>query len=495
MKVLVVTGRIMEDRAREIAESHGHEVFVAPVDIASFVKLEHLHKFEGCDLILFPGYCTIDLDTAEKAIGIPTARGPKDVANLNFVLENLESVTLSKTIPACELLKTRLKEVAISEIDIVDSQNERNLLLKKPGNFLIGGLGVGPDFPMRVIAEIVSADEISDEDVRAKAEYYIKEGADIIDIGISKSDPARVGELVKLLRDLNVTLSVDSMQKDNIRAALESGVNLILSLDKELLENVSPTDTPVVIVPGRGKFDGFESKLAALTENIEFAKDSGFTNIIADPILEPIGCGLVEAINSYRELGRIGEVPLLMGVGNVTELTDADSIGINATFAGIAMECAVSLLFTTEASNKTRGSVRELKSASQMMFLAKSRGTTPKDLGIDLLIYKEKRKAVSASIPVTKIKKAITGKKKQDSAGDFTIYIDAERIIAVHSKDGVSDFSVEGTSARDISDTILRQRLISDMNHASYLGRELEKAETALRTGRSYVQDEALFKH
>ncbi len=183
-----------------------------------------------------------------------------------------------------------------------------------------------------------------------------------------------------------------------------------------------------------------------------------------------------------------------MGLGNVTELTDADSIGINAILAGIAMECGVSLLFITEASDKTRGSVRELKTASQMMFLAKSRKTTPKDLGIDLLTFKEKRRALKSRLPKSKPVKAKIGVKKQDSLGDFTIHVDFEKIVAVHSKSGVTDVSVEGTKAVEICDTILRLGLVSDMGHATYLGRELEKAEIALRTGRSYVQDELLFK-
>jgi dihydropteroate synthase-like protein len=493
MKVVIVTGGLMQSQVREVAERLGHKVFVAPVDIASFVKLEHLKRFVGFDLILFPGYCTIDLEAAEEITGVKTARGPKDVANLKFVLENLKSITLSKSVPACELLKTKLREAALSEIKRVDSKNERNRLLKRQGNFLIGSVGVGPDFPMRVIAEIVSADKLTDEDVLAKAKYYIKEGADIIDIGISKSVSTRVKELIQLLRHLNVPLSVDSMEAENIIAAIESGVDLILSLDEELLKKIKPTDTPVVIVPGKEKFERFNDRLVALNENIKLAKDRGFSNIVVDPILEPIGYGLADSINVYSELGKKGEIPLLMGVGNLTELTDADSIGINAILAGIAMECCVSLLFTTEASDKTRGSVGELKMASNMMFLAKSRGTIPKDRGIDLLTFKEKRRALMSPPTKTKRMKAKTGVKKQDSLGDFTIHLETDKIVAVHSKNGRFDVAVEGTSARDICDTILRLRLVADMGHASYLGRELEKAETALRMRRSYKQDESLF--
>ncbi len=40
---------------------------------------------------------------------------------------------------------------------------------------------------------------------------------------------------------------------------------------------------------------------------------------------------------------------------------------------------------------------------------------------------------------------------------------------------------------------IIREGLMSKLNHAAYLGRELEKAEIAMRLGRSYVQDSAVF--
>lgn len=495
MKVAVVTGRLMQSRVREVAEEFGCSVFTAPVDIASFIRLEHLQGVDGFDLIIFPGYSTLDLNTVEKSLGIKAVLGPKDLSNLGYVLENIERLVLSKTVPACALLTSEMRSRALTEIKQVDSAEIKSRLLKKPGNFVIRDLAVGQDFPMRVVAEIVDADTMSDSEVVDRARYYIGQGADIIDIGISHKAPARTAELIGVLRRLNVPLSVDTMDLDNLNAAIESGVDLIMSLDKELLEKVRPTNTPVVIVPGREKYTRLSSRLRMLYENIELAKERGFTNIIADPILEPVGYGVTDSIAAYLEMGRKGEVPLLMGVGNVTELTDADSIGINAFLAGIAMECSVSLLFTTEASPKTRGAVSELKSASNMMFLAKSRGTTPKDLGIDLLRLKEKRRVISPAASESQRVKAESVVKKPDPLGDFTIHVEEDKLVALHTRAGKSDVAVEGTSARDLCDTILRLGLVSEMSHASYLGLELEKAEIALRTGRSYVQDETLFHY
>ena len=67
-------------------------------------------------------------------------------------------------------------------------------------------------------------------------------------------------------------------------------------------------------------------------------------------------------------------------------------MGVNALLAGIAMELGASVLFTPEESGKTIGSVKELAISSDMMFLAKNRGSIPKDLGINLVLFKDKRK-------------------------------------------------------------------------------------------------------
>ena len=75
----------------------------------------------------------------------------------------------------------------------------------------------------------------------------------------------------------------------------------------------------------------------------------------------------------------------------MAELIDADSPGVNALLAGMAMEVKASVIFTSEHSDKTRGSVREMRRATEMMVLAAER-PYPKDLGIDLLILKEKRR-------------------------------------------------------------------------------------------------------
>lgn len=184
-----------------------------------------------------------------------------------------------------------------------------------------------------------------------------------------------------------------------------------------------------------------------------------------------------------------------MGVGNVTELLDTDSVGANALLSGIAMELGASVLFTVEESGKTLGSVHELNVSSKMMFLAKSRGSIPKDLGINLLVLKDKRKGemVEEDIDVPIIDGVEDYAFTQDPLGSFKIIVKDGMINAVHYKKMKPTVSIQGKTAKALYDMIIKEGLISRIEHATYLGAELQKAEIAAKLGKNYTQDFPLF--
>jgi dihydropteroate synthase-like protein len=194
--------------------------------------------------------------------------------------------------------------------------------------------------------------------------------------------------------------------------------------------------------------------------------------------------------------------PMLFGLGNVTELIDVDSPGVNGILAALASEVGANLLFVPEYSIKAKGSVRETVTASRMMFLAERRGTPPKDLGVDLLKLKEKRwveKLYDASIEETvEVVNAKEGAELiLDDKGWFVIRIDrdADLVVATHFRGHKDPYLVvKGNSARAIYHSILGRGLVGRLDHAAYLGKELTKAEVALKLGRSYVQDVCLFR-
>jgi dihydropteroate synthase len=55
------------------------------------------------------------------------------------------------------------------------------------------------------------------------------------------------------------------------------------------------------------------------------------------------------------------------------------------------------------------------------------------------------------------------------------------------------DAIIKGKTAEDVYRKIAEMALVSSVDHAAYLGSELAKAEVALRTGKEYIQDSAMF--
>jgi dihydropteroate synthase-like protein len=175
---------------------------------------------------------------------------------------------------------------------------------------------------------------------------------------------------------------------------------------------------------------------------------------------------------------------------------DVDSVGVNALLAGISMELGASILFTPEESGKTLGSVKELAIASKMMFLSKMRGSIAKDLGINLVVFKDKRRGetILEEVDVPEIEAGFEYKFRQDSAGSFKINVEAGRIRAVHYLKMQPQVAIYGETAWEIYHEIINRGLVSRMEHAAYLGQELQKAEDALKLGKNYMQDFPLFE-
>ena len=502
MRTLLVTAELTKGRVKRLAERlKGYGVFVGDSDVAACLSPEQLITYmrdKSYDRIIVPGMISWDLDKIEEETGAKVFKGPKDVSDLEFVLKNIKEIKLSKDTPACELLKEKMRTKALEEIKEVDTKEYKDRMLENPGNILVGNIPVGPDFPIRVLAEIVDATHLKTDTLKKRAEYFIKSGADILDIGVNERDSDGVGRAIEALREYNIPLSIDTMEKENIKKALDCDIDMIMSFDHRLLNQFRDIETPAVIIPKKETIPkDYNKKIKILEENIKLARDRGFKNIIADLILEPVNLGFADSLTAYKIFSNTHKMPLLLGIGNVTELMDADSVGINAVLSGIAMECNASIVFTPEHSDKAKGSTEELATASKMMYLAKKRGSTPKDLGIDLLRLKEKRiRRDEFNEELYKNTHALQAdmieRHDYDPKGYFKIFVDDE-IKAVHYKDEEPKLVIKGSSAKEISDTLFSLSLVSDMSHALYLGRELLKAETALKTGKSYVQDKEIF--
>jgi dihydropteroate synthase-like protein len=516
LRILLVTGKDAEESVRHNARGTDHECTVLPLprSVAALLTPTYIagqlrHKEGGeYDLVLTPGLMAGDVTPIEEETGIPTYKGPRYAADLPTVLETIHELQLSKTVPADTLQREAVWKNARRELETLAEHRPHT---PREGTVWVGVLPVGKNVPVRVMAEIVDAPRLTDDEIVDTARHYLESGADIIDIGMQSLEarPETVERIVRLVKStVDVPVCLDTMDAGEAEAGIHAGVDMLLSVDagnmREFAEFAS--DVVVGVLPSNQRLGVFSKspaeRIRALERNIEDAKMLGMTRVVADPVLLSVP-DLTESLVTYREVARRNPAtPLLMGVGNVTELMDADSIGINALLAGIAGEHGVGILLTTEASSKTRGSVRETVQAATMMRLAKARGSPLKDLGFDLLVLKEKvwheePREVQSLRDTPIIRARPTASYTSDALGNFEVSLDRKRqdIIALHykrSEDRV-DLALRGKSAEALYKAITHQGLVSSYNHAAYLGYELGKAEAALITGKAYLQDEVLF--
>jgi dihydropteroate synthase-like protein len=467
MRILLPTGAATAETVKNAAVGLDADVVVTG-RIASFLTPHALRELIGrgnYDLVLVSGMCTASFEQVERETGVPVYRGPRHAADLTLVLPLLGKVTLSRTVPADDFLAAKKAEDAMSRVGEIERDADFD--------FMIRGTRIGGGARMKVLVEIMDAHRCAD--IREEVERFIAAGADIVDLGFGfDASPADVVRVFSAVGEIDCPLAVDTQDPGLIRAAL-GRADLVLSLQEanipEVGRDVARAGAAAVVVPG-------ESTLA---KNIAMAKRAGIACIIADPLLQPVGSGLIASLKKFRPLGH----PLFFGAGNVAELLDADSIGLNALLAGIAQELGASVIFTSEHSDKTRGSVREMRRATEMMALARDR-PYPKDLGIDLLVLKEKRRRHEPlpEYDTAVMAQEIPGEITYDPKGNFRIGIEGDRIVAV-----IHGRAVKGRRWQDVLYTILSHGDVSLLDHAGYLGRELYKAEIAIRYGRSFEQD------
>jgi dihydropteroate synthase-like protein len=470
MRILLPTGTATADTVRRAAEGQDAEVAVTG-EIASFLtppQLLTLVKKGSYDLVLVSGMCTASFEDVERETGVPVYRGPRHAADLPMVLSLLPGVTLSRTVPADDFLAARQAEEACHRLGALEEATDPDLLVR--------GVKIGGGSRIKVLAEIMDAHRCPD--LRAKAEDFFARGADIVDLGFGfDATPEDVDRCFRMVQDLDGPLSVDTQDPALIRAALFRA-DLVLSLHDGNIPavgvEVAASGAVAVVVPGT----------AGLRANLAAARAAGISCLIADPLLPPVGSGLLASLMGIRQAKDL-RAPLFFGAGNVVELLDADSIGANALLAGLAREAGAAVIFTSEHSDKTQGSVAEMRRATEMMALLGDR-PYPKDLGISLLVLKEKRRRREPPLSYGQEERATPMPREieYDPCGNFRIGIEGNEIVAVHH-----GTAIRGTRWQDILHTLVVEGRVSRLDHAAYLGMELYRAGLAIRFGRSFEQD------
>ncbi|WP_290598184.1 MULTISPECIES: dihydropteroate synthase-like protein [unclassified Archaeoglobus] len=470
MKILLITGKLAEEIVRKYGQ--GADVKVCDIDIAAFITPTLLEDVDlsSYDLVLVPGLTyNYDWESFEKKRGVKVRLGPIHAYDLQHVLRVADKVEFSHQIPACRLIESVKADEVIREVDAFE---EKHL-------FKIGDVAIGGESRMKVVAEIASFKDF--DDLERKIEYYTESGADIIDIGVPlEFDSEWLSKVLKVAVEVSdLPLSVDTFSKKAIEIGVKHGVDMVMSISRENLDALDVIENQAVVVVDRN-VEGLTKLLNTVKKRTEKA--------IADPVLDP-PLRVAESIVRYTQFRELDpETPVLFGAGNVTELSDADSIGINAILAFIAEEIGCNLLFTTEASPKTTGSVRELKIASYLAKAAKIRDSPPKDAGVSLLVLKEKVRYEEERINLNNVVEAEESREFiRDPLGDFIIQVVDGKIVCRHDS-----MTIIGKKAKEVVDTAIRHNLLSRLDHAAYLGRELMKAEIAALLRKSYIQDRDL---
>jgi dihydropteroate synthase len=434
-RLLFVTGRLAEFAVRqvldELAPRAGFEAEVAvlPISVAALMTpkwvARHLVVPPGTDRVVLPGLCRGDLAAVvEKAGAASVERGPEDVRDLPLLFGQAD---------------TRLD-----------------------------GYGA---FDIEILAEINHAPQLSRATLLEMARRFADEGADRIDLGCDPGGPwTGVGEAVAALRAVGHRVSIDSFDPDEVAAAVAAGADLVLSVNGSNRERAVGWGAEVVAIPDRpGTLDGLE-------ETVEFLGRQGVPFRI-DPILEPIGFGFATSLGRYLEVRRrYPNAALMMGVGNLTELTDADSAAVNTLLAGFCQEQAIGSVLTTAVINWARSSVRELDLARRLAYHSVTRRTLPKHVEPRLVTLRDPKVPRFGPEALAELARRIKDPNWRIFAEDGMIYaMNNERFLS------------------DVDPFLLFDRMgVSDPSHAFYLGYELMKAKTALTLNKAYRQDQSL---
>jgi dihydropteroate synthase len=430
-KLLFLTGRLAEPRlARTVAGLGLPEgswrianvgVKVAALMTEAIVR-NRLKAPLDADRVIVPGRSRMNLGELKEHYGVPFERGPDEIIDL-------------------------------------------------PQFF--GKGGKPPDLSrhdLRIFAEIVDAPALTVEQMVERVAKLKAEGADVIDIGCQPDIPFPQLEVtIAALREGGFKVSVDSGNMEELRRGAKAGADYVLSLDETTLDAVAGTKTVPVLVPKP------HGDLASLVRAIDLCKAKGVA-CLADPVLDPIHFGFMTSLERYAELRRQRpEVEILMGTGNLTELTDADSQGVTAILLGICSELQIRNVLVVQVSPHTRRTIREHDAARRLMYRAREDESLPKGYGSGLLSLHDLR-------PYPDTPEQIAARVVRDQ--NYRIEV-AEDGIHIYSRDGHH-------VARDAFSLFDKLGVEADGAHAFYLGHELAKAEIAHALGKRYTQDGSL---
>jgi hypothetical protein len=434
-RILFLTGKLAEPSLRKVLSEMGelpfeHRVHQLGLSVAALMTDKMIARrlkpeiVGDSDQIIVPGRCRGDLDALSQQLGVQVIRGPEEVKDLPLFFGRAK------------------KAIDLSEYDV------------------------------NIFGEIVDAPERDIAGIIERAQYYSDSGANVIDIGCLPQETfPLMEEAIAALHDIGLKVSVDSLELGDLRRAGKAGADFLLSLTEKTYHLAEETDAVPILVPAEpGSLESLERAMELM--------DKINRPWIADPILDPIHFGLTNSIVRYHELRRkYPDAPIMMGIGNLTELTDADTSGINAMLFGIISELNITNVLATEVSPHARRAIKEADVARRMMFAARKDSSLPRDFTGDLMQTHERRPFPDTAEDIIQLSENIKDPNYRIKVGREGIYM--------FNRDGLM---------RDVDPFAFypQLELKEDTGHAFYLGAELARAQIAWQLGKRYNQDEEL---
>lgn len=431
--IVFLTGRLAEKSLVNVLESmtpapFSWEVREIGLQVAALMTADLILRRVPAPIaaqrVIVPGRCRGDLDALTQHYGVPVERGPEEVKDLpQFFGRKAQPFDLTR-------------------------------------------------YETEIFAEIVDAPRLDLDGIAARAKEYAAQGADVIDIGCLPETPfPHLEDAVRLLKSQGYRVSVDSMRTEELVRGGRAGADYLMSLNADTLWVADEVpSTPILVAREPADEASLDAAIEAMT-----ARGRPF---LADPILDPIPFGLATSIARYVRLReRYPEVAIMMGIGNVTELTEADTSGINAVLLGMAAELRIAAVLTTSVSQHARRAVREADVARRVMHAARTAQVLPKGIDARLATVHEKRPFPYSPAEIDEIAQGVRDP-------NFRVQVSTQGI-HVYNRDGQR-------RAVDPFDLYPQLGLETDGGHAFYMGVQLARAQIAWQLGKRFDQDQPL---
>lgn len=431
-KILFLTGKLAERQLSRILDSmkpeFNYKINQIGVSVAALMSeniiMRRVTKEKGYDKIIVPGKFRGDLQKLSNFFDIPVERGPDDLTNLPdyFGLE----------------------------------YQEQNL----------------KDNDCMIFSEIVDATILSVDQILNRAFEYKKDGADVIDLGCMPDTKFNhLEETILKLKENGFLVSVDSANNDELLRGGKAGADYLLSISEKNVKLLDEVNSIPILIPAK------QGDMISLERIIKKVKKMN-RHFFADPILDPIHYGFADSISRFLSIRKkFPDINLLMGTGNLTELTDCDSTGVNTILMGLVSELNIKAVLVVQVSNHCRTSIKETDMARRLMFYAKKNQRLPIGINNNLMCLKDRKLNRSEVEEIRDLKTLIKDK-------NYRILLSEKRIHLFNK-----DILKTGTDPYDFFDSL---DLGNDISHAFYLGVELSRAQIALQLGKNYNQDNEL---